>query len=249
MLSCTSTDVTGAIDYGATPYLHIQRSALPPIWSILPPHKKESTQLAMTKLLTSCRISQRIISIMIDLSLFSQTIRLVQLRPKITLDPEAFSEDLYDIEFKFLSFPKTLAVGVEENPMEKAYRIGGLLFVQSILEEFPHSITGPVILLAQLREALNRVSIWESGTPFLMWLGMLGAILAKDGMRNWYIIFSVIVLEFAEPGMAGDDTMRLNELLDLRSVFGKEVELFWRDVGLRRTINSGLTYGYNMGLA
>lgn len=232
------------MDYGAIPYLNIERCSTIPIWSILPLHKIQTTMQAITSILTKCSIKSSLIATMINLSLFSQTIRLAKLTPGIKLDPITFSEDLYAIErdLLFASNEQQIHLLVYDLLVSNALRVGALLYVKSILHEFPHSVIGPSILLSQLQELLSQVLLDFTTTPatkdVLRWLGMIGAMLAQtEDVRDWFLGF--LQGKFGIDGFDGEschfftrDSI-LKDLLSLENMWDvrMDVDQVWRRLG------------------
>jgi hypothetical protein len=84
---------------------------------------------------------------MTGLALFSQTIKSTKSEAQILLNPDTFSEDMHWIQYKLLSFPTSLLRDSKEQDIDRAYRIGGLLYMKAILEQLPCSATDSSILL------------------------------------------------------------------------------------------------------
>jgi hypothetical protein len=143
-----------------------------------------------------------------------------------------FLEDLYFIEYQLLTFPTTISRDMEESPLNKATRIASLLYLKAILQEFPHSSTGPSILLTQLQQALSVIPLSSTYNPLLLWLALVGGSFS-DGLwdfRRWFVSY----LGGLKAGMAlqsfDDDDGEVSRFVGLRSVFGKAFEALWIEV-------------------
>lgn len=220
------TDVTGAIDYGATPYLDFHRSEGSSISSILPQHKLKTIRKEITQLLTCCKVHPDLIATMVELSHFSQAVQLLRTKPEISIDAAAFSEDMYWIEYKLLSFPT--AIDSEEQDVDKACRFGALLYMKAILEEFPHSTTGHSILLGQLQVSLLEISDIRSCAPLLHWLSLVGAGLAKtEQTRKWFVTYLARLMNTVRISSA---EMAMSRMLCIEQDFERPVEKIREEV-------------------
>lgn len=235
MLTLISSDITGTIDYAATPYLDFHRSKRPSIWSTLPVQKLQTAQRNITRLLTACQVLPDLIAIMAELAHFSQAVQFARSESSILYDPAAFSEDMYWIEYKLLSFPTTLPEISEERGIDKACRLGALLYMKAILEEFPHSATGSSILLKQLQESLYKISAVESYAPLLLWLSLVGAALSKTGLdRTWFVAHLAQLTTSVRISSFDDVELAMSRVLCIQKVFGRSFKKLWEEVMVRR---------------
>lgn len=116
--------------------------------------------------------------------------------------------------------------------LDKATRLASLLYLKAMLQEFPHSRTGPRVLLEELRDALtelsptNPISHRESGNKEVLgWVAIVGACFSDEegGMRGWFVEFLREVLG----GMYGSGVVvearegEMERLLGLEGVFGE----------------------------
>jgi hypothetical protein len=227
----TRTDISGAIDYSETPHLDFIRSGSPFIWSGLPKHDLENAEHDINRILSSCRVHPRLIEIMVDVAHFSQAVQATLIwrtDPSLNVDLKALSEDMYWIEYRLLLFPTThgrLAVGC----VDEACRLGALLYLKALLEEFPHSATGPSVLLKQLQESLRNITINESLSPLLLWLSLIGAALSKSQVKIWFTgMLKQLTIDFQITSFR-DYELEMNRVIGLE-VLGSSVENIWKDV-------------------
>jgi hypothetical protein len=120
---------------------------------------------------------------MTSLACFYQAIHHASSVSSMLLDPVAFSEDSHWIEYKLLAFPTTLPDGMQERTIDKACRLGALLYMKGTLQEFPHSVTKFSILLLQVQESLCQLEVTESLAPLQLWLCVMAAVLWEGQMR------------------------------------------------------------------
>ena len=133
---------------------------------------------------------------------------------------------MYYIEYQLLSFPSTLPKPPAENTIDKACRLGALLYMKAILEEYPHSTTGPSILAEQLRGSLLKMQdIDEGRLPLLIWLGMVGAVVARTAEESgWFVAFLAALKGKLRIEEGEDAGMEMCRVLGMRKVFGRRVD-------------------------
>lgn len=184
----------------------------------------------MRALLTKSQVHPALVTTMTHLAHFSLALQEARRRPKgdVMFDPNTFAEDLYWIEYNLLSFSKDLPADVPERTVEKACRIGALLYMKAILQEFPNSMTGSSILLARLREALIRGAKDDFVMPVVVWVCIIGALLAKYDGRTWF----VDRLREANGASTFDELVEdMSAFLSLKNVFGDpECESVWQEI-------------------
>ncbi|KAF7910472.1 hypothetical protein BELL_0072g00010 [Botrytis elliptica] len=263
------SDITGAIDYAAEPYLYYKPRIHPEISisKILPVHRISTINAYIEISFARCGIHSNLIRIMQYLAIFYQSIQFASLS-RILLDPGDFLDDIYWIEYELLSFPLSLE-GDQEPTIDKATRIGALLFMKSILEEYPHSSTGPSILLQQLQESLSTIdtaTTTEQTCQWLIWLFTIGAVHSKRNLiiRTWFVeqlaglhmerlrdllvdgqVHAELHAEKLEEEEEEDEgELQLWRLLELRQVIGeRDLFLLWDDVARWRRESYGFGEG------
>lgn len=229
MLITNRTDVTGAIDYSEIPHLDFVRSDSPPIWSKLPEHNIQHAAQDVIRILSPCQLRPRLVYIMVDVAHFSQAVQSWRSDPSMIFDPQALSEDKYWIEYRLLLFPTTLG-GFQDIGIGEACRLGALLYMKALLEEFPHSVTGPSVLLNKLQESLRNIKIVEPLSPLLFWLSVIGAALSKSEMRSWFIsLLEQLTIDFRILSFRDHD-LEMSRVIGLEAVFGTTVENIWLEV-------------------
>ncbi|TGO09644.1 hypothetical protein BTUL_0158g00070 [Botrytis tulipae] len=256
------SDITGAIDYAAEPYLYYQprNHSEISISKILPMHRIGTINAYIEITLARRGIHPNLIRTMQYLAIFYQSIQFAS-SSRILLDPGNFLDDIYWIEYELLSFPLSLE-GDQEAIIDKATRIGALLFMKSIIEEYPHSSTGPSILLQQLQESLSTIdtaTTTEQTCQWLIWLFTIGAVHSKRDhiTRTWFVeqlaglhmerlrdllVGGQVHAEKLEEEDEGEP--QLWRLLELRQVIGeRDLFLLWDDVARWRRESYGFGEG------
>ncbi|EMR90885.1 hypothetical protein BcDW1_500 [Botrytis cinerea BcDW1] len=259
------SDITGAIDYAAEPYLYYKprNHSEISISKILPAHRILTINTDIGTSLAKCGIQSNLIGLMQYLAIFYQSIQFAS-SSKTLLDPGDFLDDIYWIEYELLSFPRSLRGG-QEPIIGKATRIGALLFMKSILEEYPHSATGCSILLQQLQESLSTIdtaTTTEQKCQWLIWLFTIGAVHSKRDhiTRTWFVeklagglhteclkdllVDGQVHAELHAEKLEDGGELQLWRLLELRQVIGKrDLFLLWDDVARWRRESYGFGEG------
>ncbi len=233
------TDIAGAVDHAEMPYLDFDRSDRPPTWSVLSSATKKATTERMASLLAACHIHPNLIITMTELALFSQLIQFTESHPKILLDPIVFIEDMHWTQYKLLSFPTSLSESSKEQDIDHACRVGALLYMKSILEQFPYSATGFSILLRRLQESLDRIPVAKETAPLLLWLTLIGAALSKRGLeRSWFVVHLALLTTFVPLTSFHGAQMPMKSLLGLQDSLRRELETLWAEVMVIRERNT-----------
>jgi hypothetical protein len=102
--------------------------------------------------------------------------------------------------------------------------------MKSILQEFPHSRTGPMILLSQLREAMSEICFSEELRPLLVWLAIIGAVLSAKEVKSWFLAQLLWLMDCPEDCVLGDQAMSLDRLFSLPRIFGPTLEDVWEKI-------------------
>ncbi|TVY49294.1 hypothetical protein LOCC1_G002080 [Lachnellula occidentalis] len=226
------SDITGAIDYAATPLLDFDRSNRPPTWALLSAQTIGTTDREMKTVLTRCGVHPSLITTMTELACFSQAIHLAT-EASVYFDPTTFSEDLYWLEYNFLAFAAKLPGGSTETETDKACRLGALLYLKAILQEFPHSANGSSLLLAQMRTSLTGISMQASNSPLLLWLCLVGGSLSELEERPWFVDCLAQIRMVSLVPSFDDIELDLSRMLGLKRVFGRTFETLWNETLVR----------------
>ncbi|KAE9375541.1 hypothetical protein N431DRAFT_437034 [Stipitochalara longipes BDJ] len=230
------SDVTGAIDYGLVPYLELPPSPTPPIWSILPASTISQISSQMASLLSSHFIHPSLTQKLTLLSFFTRTLVFTRLNPNITLLPEAFSNDLYSLEHSLLSFPSTLLLPAHECALSASLRFSALIYLKAVLQEFPHSVNGPRILVEKVREGLSMMGVDEENEfgeegnkkmKLVTWVCVVCAAVSKGKSREWFLRKLTNIGKRYDSG----EQAQIEGLLSLKSIFGEEcIAKVWEEV-------------------
>lgn len=220
--SFRSSDVSGAIDYDARPYLNLERSDTPPIWSSLSSQDLKTIQKNTKALFAPCDIHLSLSTPLTELAYFSAALRHSKSNPSIPLNATAYSEDIYSLEYKLLTCPETT------NSIENACRLGALIYIKTVLEEFPHSRIGAVILLQKLRAALRNISHSTTTMPILLWLTTLAASLSRGEELIYFLRFLKGLIKSCGVIALDDEELEMSSILPLQPIFGNSLKRLWQ---------------------
>lgn len=133
------------------------------------------------------------------------------------------AEDMYWIEYRLLAFPAALPNTCREEDIDKACRVGALIYIKATLQEFPHSNTGFSLLLGQLQEALDGLPIEQAHLP------LLAVSKAPEG-KKWFV--GRLAKLVARSGISSfRDELDMTSLLSVRLVLGTSlVDKVWENV-------------------
>jgi len=237
MLTSFRSDITGAIDYGVTPYLDLPPSPTQPTWSILPATTTSQISSRMANLLNTHLTQPSLSETLTSLSLFTQTLTFIRSNPNITLPPDAFSNDLYNLEHSLLSFPSTLASPAHEPALSTSLRFSALICLKAVLQEFPHSVNGSKILVDRVRESLSMIEVGqeirfgeqeiEKIGIMMMWICTVCAAVSKCEVREWFVSRLASMNTRYEP-------TNIEGFLGLNNVFGEGcIVKVWEEVRTR----------------
>lgn len=210
--------------------MFFERSERPLAWSTLPLQQRRETEIGVKQILRKSKVHPRMIEIMTSLAKFAQ---VMYHGKRSSLDHQAVGEDLYNIEHDLLAFSEVSEDDRGGEIITSACRTGALLYMKAILEEFPYSAMGSSILLRQLQESLSWPEIRQDLADVQLWLLMIGGILSKGDMREWFIgrLNKHIVAHGS--ASADDEETALGRFMSLRDVFGQIAEDLWRQASLQ----------------
>jgi hypothetical protein len=202
------------------------------ISTVLRPQIIKDINVYVSSVFAQHGIHAKLGAIMLNVVLFAQSIKYAS-NAAIRFDPKEFSDDVYWIEYQLLTFPTSLSG--PETSIDNATRIGALLFMKGILQEFPHSTTGPSILLQKLQESLSAIDITEHNRQWLIWLSAIGALLSQPSKamtRAWFVEKLAGLLRAMDRWEDVDVQQgQLWSLLDLGVFIGEhDLLLLWEDI-------------------
>jgi hypothetical protein len=192
----------------------------------------EAINAEVTRILTNCEIHPDLIAIMIALACFAQAIRsATPFNPKLELDPAACSEDMYWIEYRLLSFHSARPKACREKDIDRACRLGALIYIKATLTEFPHSKTGSSFLVEELQEVLQGLPFMQTHIPLLKWLCIIGAAVSKSSdRRKWFVGRLAKLVASSRITSSRDEDLDMTRVLGVRLVLGDSVDKVWESV-------------------
>ena len=192
-----------------------------------------TTRTSIVRILGASEVDEDIITTVSDLALFSQSIQFTKAHALELLNPIEFLEDMYWIDYKFLSFPSSLSNPTEERAIDKACRTAGLLYMKLITDELPHSVTGSSFLLKTLQNSLIDIPVDESNAPTILWLSLVGAASSKTWIRRKsFIAHLAYTSNIMELSSLNDTRLGVVEPLCSEEVFGNDWRQIWEEVNI-----------------
>jgi hypothetical protein len=185
----------------------------------------------VTRILTNCRVHADLIAIVIALAWFARAIGSATLPDsKLQLDLGGCAEDMYWIEHRLLAFPSALPTVCPESHVDRACRLGALIYIKATLTEFPHSKAGSSFLVGELQEALQNLPFMQVHVPLRIWLSMLGAAVSKSPVsRAWFVgnLAGLLVEGSSSITSYRDEDFDMSRVLPVRLVLGNAVDSVW----------------------
>jgi hypothetical protein len=158
-------------------------------------------------------------------------------RTSVPLDPLAFVEDTFKIQFGLLSIPEPEFYETDELCQQEALRMGALIFMKETLQEYPLASLGSTNLVRRMKNALSFISDIKKYAQLLVWLLFMGGISSKESLdRVWFIAHLVRVL----PKHSTWENVRgvLKKVLWIEKLYGDPCRDVWKEVEITRAITS-----------
>lgn len=179
--------MVGAIDFCAFPHFLFVRSPIPTLYESLIGPEGRIEEDVLGRQLTRYGLQECIIDSLIQMRHFSEAINSALNQSTLQINPVAFVEDTYQIQYQFILFSPAPVVGIAEQCLEEAFRMGGLLYMKESLREYPLAVLGTMNLVHRLKEALADILENDSFAPVLLWLAFVGAMSSKGANRAWFL--------------------------------------------------------------
>ena len=177
-----------------------------------------------------------------DLRHFSRAFEQTLLEPEARLDPKELIEACYSIQYQLLLAGPAEDVTdrgfVHDNDEQgNAFRLGAIIYMKEILQDFAFSVTGSMILVSKLKTSLSIVLVSQaspSSSKLLLWLLVMGGVASdKNGLDNTLFVTHLVRLcgdlQITE---WRDVKERLESILWIGSVLDKAGEALWEEIQL-----------------
>ena len=177
-----------------------------------------------------------------DLRHFSRLIEQTLLEPEAGLDPKELIEASYSIQYQLLLTGPVEDVTdgefVHDNDeLGNAFRLGAIIYMKEILQNFAFSITGSRILVSKLKTSLSIVLVSQaspSSSALLLWLLVMGSIASiKNCMdKTFFVTHLVRLCGDLQITDWKDVKERLESILWIGTVLDNAGEALWEEVQL-----------------
>ncbi len=223
------------MDYLQEPHLPpIERTQLP-IFSSVPSSEREERTGSLIGALESCDFNSSLVSTIQDLIQFSQALDYALTRENVLFHPRAFDEDMILIQRALLAAPEA------ERNIERACRVGALIYIKSITKEFPHSASTSKILVQKLKSSLNGIAEDSRIAPLLLWLFFMGGVASQGtSERAWFVahLVRMTIAVGRVPNWEGVKAV-LRKVLWVENIHGRICKMLWDEVVTTRTVLNG----------
>ena len=186
------------------------------------------------------------VNVLTELCDFSGVIEQTLLTPEARLGPKEFIEASFSIQYQLLSNAplEDLSDGTfvyENNELGEAFRLGAIIYMKEILQEFTSSTTGSRILVSKLRKSLSLVftnGITPVSSSLFLWLLFLGGVASiKNGMDRTLFVTHLVRLCY---GLGihewGEVKERLENVLWIGKVLDKTGKALWEETQNTSTV-------------
>jgi hypothetical protein len=220
-----------------TPQLPPIERRHPPIYVSLPSSEKEKTNDSLTDVLASFGFNARLVSALRELVHFTQALNYAMDKREVMFHPRAFDEDIIVLQRQLLLHDE------KEKKMEQACRLGALVYIKSIMREYPLCAVTSKVLVAKLKSSLDGMAYYRNPTvaPLLLWLFFMGGM-ASHGTsdRAWYVAHLVrLTLVVGElPTWEGVKGC-LKKILWVDGIHERPCRMLWDEVDMTRTVLNG----------
>ena len=224
----------GAVDNLQEPRLPPVERVHLPIITAVPSSRHDKTMGSFLELCESCGINNILISHLQDLFQFSLALEYALERDEALFHPRAFDEDTISIQRALLADP-----GVEA-PIERAFRISALIYMKTIMKEYPHLTTTSRILVQQLKVSLKEIDEDSVLVPLHLWLFFMGGVVSQGtSERAWFV--ANLVRMTGAASMLNWEVIKavLRMVLWVDNIHDRICRTLWDEVEMTRTVLNG----------
>ena len=179
------------------------------------------------------------VNVLTELCEFSGVIEQTLLTPEARLAPKELIEASFSIQYQLLSSAplEDLSDGTivyENDELGEAFRLGAIIYMKEILQEFTSSTTGSRILVSKLRKSLRLVftnGITPVSSSLFLWLLFMGGVASiKNGMDRTLFVTHLVRLCY-DLGIHewGEVKERLENVLWIGKVLDKTGKALWEE--------------------
>lgn len=224
------------------PFFHFNGSYRRPIYrkAYLPGYDTlASLTTAHTRLQT---LLPQLVNVLTELREFSAVIEQTLLTPEARLDPKDFIEAWYSIQYQLLSgeqFEDISDGGFvhDNNAMREAFRLGAIIYLKEILQEFTFSAIGSGVLVSKLRISLEPVlasDVTPTSSSLLLWLLLMGGVASTNNSMDRTFFVAHLVTLRRKPWLDEweDVKERLEDVLWIAKVLDEAGKSLWEEVRL-----------------
>lgn len=186
------------------------------------------------------------VNVLTELCEFSGVIEQPLLTPEARLGPKELIEATFSIQYQLLSSAplEDISDGTfvyENDELDKAFRLGAIIYMKEILQEFTFSATGSRILVSKLGKSLNLVftnGITPVSSSPLLWLLFMGGVASiKNGMDRTLFVRHLMRLRYDLGIHEWEEVKeRLQNVLWIGKVLDKTGKALWEETQFTNTV-------------
>jgi len=227
-----SADLAGAVDFIANMHFPFTRSQRPSIYAALSLPQLNMLDDRLSALLMSYNLDNRLISVFTKLTRFSQAVDFA-LTP-VPIEPLAFVADIFEIQSELLSNLEPDSYELDVLSLREALRMGALIFMKDIAQEYPLALLGSTNLVQRMKNALSSILDIKKYAPLR--LLFMGGISSKKSIdRVWFMAHLVKALP--KQSTWEDVRRALKSVLWIEKLQGDHCKNLWEEVKITRAIN------------
>lgn len=182
------------------------------------------------------------VNVLAELREFSVIIEQTLLTPEARLDPKELIEAWFSIQYQLLSGEQLEDVSdgglIHDNDaLREAFRLGAIIYLKEILQEFTFSAIGSGILVSKLRTSLEPVLASEvrpTSSSLLLWLLLMGGVASTNNSidRTFFVAHLVTLRRRPWLDEWEDVKVRLEDVLWIGKVLDGAGKSLWEEVQL-----------------
>jgi hypothetical protein len=224
--------MTGTLEFLEKPHFHLE----------LPVHSNDSLRHLegrgisncglLLETLVSSGLHPRLWAVLHELSCFSFLANEKFDQESALFDPETFVYRLYSIHCDLLSFSPDTGRSSDLH-LNEAIRMGALLYIKDILQNFLFSPMQCRILVQNLKDGLSEIPCTKKLAPVFLWLCLVGANASNTGTaRTWFTAHLVRVAASLNIRLWEDVKAILNQLVWIEKLQEVSYRQLWEEVSI-----------------
>jgi hypothetical protein len=201
----------------------------------IPPSEVKSQIDGFTEDLKTSGFNSSLVSVLQDLVRFTYAVNYAIDHRDVLFHPRAFDEDTVLLQRALLAFLDT------ETGVEKACRIGALIYMKSIIREFPSTAISSKRMVQRLKSSLTSISEDARIAPVLLWLYFMGGIASQGSSERAWFVAHLLRMTFTIGRFPSWEGVKgvLKKVLWVEPILEKVCKMLWNEVEMTRNVLNG----------